>query len=170
MDISLPEARRFRRMNIAEIRCAHELCRHTETYHDLYRNVFLPDGTRTDIMRCRRCLRWWLAGERTPSPGNPALAPFRKPCTHHRCRTLPGTDDKNQCLECDEVFDKTDAAVVWKRIRTASNVISSSLHGVGVELHKALQSSLTETDASGTFTWSPPLELDLIGTGTFTKY
>ena len=164
MNISLSEARRLRQMNQEEIRCAHKLCRHTETYHDLYRNAPMPDGTRADLMRCRRCLRWWLAGERTPSPGNPALLPFREPCKHFRCRTLPGTDDKNQCLECDVVFEKTDVAIVWKRVRTATNVVTCGLHGAGVEVHKFVKKALY--DASGTFVWEPPI-IDLLGKDSF---
>jgi hypothetical protein len=164
MDISLLDARRFRQMNPEEIRCAHQLCRHTETHHDLYKNTPLSDGSRADVMRCRRCFRWWFAGERTPSPGNPALAPFREPCKHNRCRTLPGTDDKNQCLECDAVFDKTDAAIAWRRVRTVTNVVTCGLHGAGVELHKLLRNTLY--DSSGTFYWEPP-ELDLLGKDYF---
>jgi hypothetical protein len=128
MNITLSEARRFRHMNDEEVRCAHELCRHTNTSHDLYREVLLPDNTFADLMRCRRCLRWWGIGEHIPSPGNPALLPFRKPCKHYRCRTLPGTDDKNQCLECDTVFEKTDVAIAWKRVRTVSNIVSTNIH------------------------------------------
>ena len=164
MNISLADARRLRQMNPEEIRCTHKLCRHTETQHDLYRNIPMTDGTCADVMRCRRCLRWWLAGERTPPPGNPALAPFREPCKHYRCRTLPGTDDKNQCLECDEVFDKTDAAIAWKRVRTATNVVTCGLHGVGVEVTKLFRN--TFYDSSGTFYWEPPV-FDLLGKDSF---
>lgn len=161
MNISLSEARRLRQMNQEEIRCAHKLCRHTETYRELYCNTPMPDRTRADVMRCRRCLRWWLSGERTPSPGNPALLPFRLPCKHYRCRTLPGTDDKNQCLECDAVFEKTDAAIAWKRVCIATNTITSSIYRSGVQVQSFVKQILY--DASGNFMFEFSPYIDLVG-------
>lgn len=168
MNISLPEARQLRRMNSQEIRCIHELCRHSETSHDLFRSVKLPDGTRHDVLRCRKCLRWWLAGERTPPPGNPALAPFREPCKHARSRTLPGTDDKNQCMECDSVYSKTDAAIAWKRIRDAGGILCNGLENTISTTYHTMKTMMREVTRDDDHSTNPrgygesPLVMDFL--------
>lgn len=153
MIISLVEARRFRRMNAEEIRCAHELCRHTKPNRVVYHNVSLPGNTYTDVIRCRRCLRWWLIGETVPPPGNPELSLFRKQCKHYRCRTLPGTDDKNQCLECDTVFDKSEIAIAWRRVRNVTSIVYGGIQGTIVTARRFLREHLRDTSG---YTWEPP--------------
>lgn len=110
MELSLEESRIFRHLHSNDMNAIHLYCKHRE-----YVDVATPEG---NILRCIRCCRWWFPREPYPPPyGNPSLERFLRPCEHTRTRTLEGTTTMNKCLECDSVFPKNTAAVVWKNMR-----------------------------------------------------
>lgn len=110
MELSLEESRVFRHLPQNDMNTVYLYCKHRE-----YREVATPEGS---VLRCIRCCRWWFPREPYPPPyGNPSLERFMRPCEHTRIRTLEGTTTMNKCIECDDVFPKNTAAVVWKNMR-----------------------------------------------------
>ena len=110
MELSLEESRVFRHLPQNDMNSVYLYCKHRE-----YREVATPEGS---VLRCIRCCRWWFPREPYPPPyGNPSLERFMRPCEHTRIRTLEGTTTMNKCIECDDVFPKNTAAVVWKNMR-----------------------------------------------------
>lgn len=113
------ETRALRKMDRGTLTNLYERCNHSSVGSIPYNN--------TKLMICQRCARSWYASDPVPPRGNPKLARFLKPCEHTHIRTLPGTTTHNQCLECDKVLQKSDAASVWKSIKnTFENIAPGS--------------------------------------------
>lgn len=115
--LTLQDARIYRKMKPDILKFLHKSCRH-DTVETL-------ETTSSSLRLCKSCARSWYPHEPPPPRGNPALIRFINPCEHVHIQTLAGTVTKNQCLECDQVFEKSEVAKIWKNIRHGvSNIIT----------------------------------------------
>jgi hypothetical protein len=119
-EISLEQARYFRRCHPQKLHTLRNRCEHVR-----FRKGGVEDTSQQEMFVCQQCIRWWYIREPHPPPGNPALERFLHPCEHLFLRTLPGTLTKNECLECDQVLEKSSIATAWKNIRETAKTITS---------------------------------------------
>lgn len=137
--LTLQDSRVFRRkspqiLKYLQTSCPHDIC---ETVDN-------------SIKLCKRCLRSWYLHEPQPPSGNPALIRFIKPCEHIHVKTLPGTTTQNQCLECDQVFEKSEIAKMWKNVRHGVTNITKQIVG-----HEQQIENKISTGKPLVFIWDP---------------
>ena len=156
--LSLADRRCFRMMNYGDLYNLRHRCNHRYFKKIKSQDLYLTDE-RPEIFLCNKCKIGWHIHNQVPPRGNPDLDEFLRNCEHRNVKTLPGSDNMNQCLECNTVIEKTDAAKVWKGIR---NVASRAKNIVKKQFKEETKDEKINSGKNISFVWDPELYGDEI--------